>query len=192
MHRVKMSMNFLLNRSEPVIRQWCQQILRNPWLGASKSRKFNMWRTLLQNRLNIEIWSELAFWKVFDMVHLLNWTTWNLFWGIQIYVDTSGLKRNEFVCLVRRLLLCEELDRSSCGSVLFHGYLPPPGKTHLSLLDHKKKENVGTSVLFLSQLFLATSQAPPLPVTSVQIPVEQRDSAMLVPFLILPSPVRRD
>ena len=28
---------------------------------------------------------------------------------------------------VRRLLLCEELDRSSCGSVLFHGYLPPPG-----------------------------------------------------------------
>ncbi|XP_059927964.1 BTB/POZ domain-containing protein KCTD3-like [Gadus macrocephalus] len=28
--------------------------------------------------------------------------------------------------LVRRLLLCEELDRSSCGSVLFHGYLPPP------------------------------------------------------------------
>uniref|UniRef100_A0A673BWC2 BTB/POZ domain-containing protein KCTD3 n=1 Tax=Sphaeramia orbicularis TaxID=375764 RepID=A0A673BWC2_9TELE len=32
--------------------------------------------------------------------------------------------------LVRRLLLCEELDRSSCGSVLFHGYLPPPGKDH--------------------------------------------------------------
>uniref|UniRef100_A0A671VAU7 BTB/POZ domain-containing protein KCTD3 n=1 Tax=Sparus aurata TaxID=8175 RepID=A0A671VAU7_SPAAU len=30
--------------------------------------------------------------------------------------------------LVRRLLLCEELDRSSCGSVLFHGYLPPPGR----------------------------------------------------------------
>ncbi|KPP72265.1 BTB/POZ domain-containing protein KCTD3-like [Scleropages formosus] len=28
--------------------------------------------------------------------------------------------------LVRRLLLCEELERSSCGSVLFHGYLPPP------------------------------------------------------------------
>uniref|UniRef100_A0A671MQV8 BTB/POZ domain-containing protein KCTD3-like n=1 Tax=Sinocyclocheilus anshuiensis TaxID=1608454 RepID=A0A671MQV8_9TELE len=30
--------------------------------------------------------------------------------------------------LVRRLLLCEELERSSCGSVLFHGYLPPPGR----------------------------------------------------------------
>ncbi|KAL7873874.1 hypothetical protein AOLI_G00129450 [Acnodon oligacanthus] len=28
--------------------------------------------------------------------------------------------------IVRRLLLCEELERSSCGSVLFHGYLPPP------------------------------------------------------------------
>lgn len=32
-----------------------------------------------------------------------------------------------FTLAVRRLLLCEELERSSCGSVLFHGYLPPPG-----------------------------------------------------------------
>lgn len=45
-------------------------------------------------------------------------------------------------CAVRRLLLCEELDRSSCGSVLFHGYLPPPGKdvklsdTETELKDH--------------------------------------------------------
>uniref|UniRef100_A0A673IG61 BTB/POZ domain-containing protein KCTD3-like n=1 Tax=Sinocyclocheilus rhinocerous TaxID=307959 RepID=A0A673IG61_9TELE len=31
--------------------------------------------------------------------------------------------------LVRRLLLCEELERSSCGSVLFHGYFPPPAKS---------------------------------------------------------------
>lgn len=29
--------------------------------------------------------------------------------------------------LVRRLQLREELDRSSCGNVLFNGYLPPPG-----------------------------------------------------------------
>uniref|UniRef100_A0A8C1VR38 BTB/POZ domain-containing protein KCTD3 n=1 Tax=Cyprinus carpio TaxID=7962 RepID=A0A8C1VR38_CYPCA len=35
--------------------------------------------------------------------------------------------------LVRRLLLCEELERSSCGSVLFHGYLPPPGRLRSSL-----------------------------------------------------------
>ncbi|XP_078720725.1 BTB/POZ domain-containing protein KCTD3-like isoform X1 [Lampetra fluviatilis] len=28
--------------------------------------------------------------------------------------------------LVRRLQLCEELERSSCGNVLFHGYLPTP------------------------------------------------------------------
>jgi len=28
---------------------------------------------------------------------------------------------------VRRLQLLEELDRSSCGNVLFTGYLPPPG-----------------------------------------------------------------
>lgn len=29
--------------------------------------------------------------------------------------------------IVRRLQLREELDRSSCGNVLFNGYLPPPG-----------------------------------------------------------------
>uniref|UniRef100_A0A7N5ZY21 BTB/POZ domain-containing protein KCTD3 n=1 Tax=Anabas testudineus TaxID=64144 RepID=A0A7N5ZY21_ANATE len=28
--------------------------------------------------------------------------------------------------LVRKLQLCDELDRSSCGNVLFNGYLPPP------------------------------------------------------------------
>uniref|UniRef100_A0A665UWF1 BTB/POZ domain-containing protein KCTD3 n=1 Tax=Echeneis naucrates TaxID=173247 RepID=A0A665UWF1_ECHNA len=36
--------------------------------------------------------------------------------------------------LVRKLQLCDELDRSSCGNVLFNGYLPPPG-TLLSLLN---------------------------------------------------------
>uniref|UniRef100_A0A8C7Q7H0 BTB/POZ domain-containing protein KCTD3 n=1 Tax=Oncorhynchus mykiss TaxID=8022 RepID=A0A8C7Q7H0_ONCMY len=30
--------------------------------------------------------------------------------------------------LVRRLLLCEEIERLCCGSVLFHGYLPPPAR----------------------------------------------------------------
>uniref|UniRef100_A0A8C9WM96 SH3KBP1 binding protein 1 n=1 Tax=Scleropages formosus TaxID=113540 RepID=A0A8C9WM96_SCLFO len=30
--------------------------------------------------------------------------------------------------LVRKLQLCDEFDRSSCGNVLFNGYLPPPGK----------------------------------------------------------------
>ncbi|XP_069464671.1 BTB/POZ domain-containing protein KCTD3 isoform X2 [Ambystoma mexicanum] len=46
-------------------------------------------------------------------------------------VSTSVLRHEaEFygiTPLVRRLLLCDELERSSCGSVLFHGYLPPPG-----------------------------------------------------------------
>lgn len=28
--------------------------------------------------------------------------------------------------LVRRLILCEEMTQSSCGDVLFYGYLPPP------------------------------------------------------------------
>lgn len=30
--------------------------------------------------------------------------------------------------LVRRLMLCEEMTQSSCGDVLFYGYLPPPCK----------------------------------------------------------------
>lgn len=29
--------------------------------------------------------------------------------------------------LVKRLILCEEMMQSSCGDVLFYGYLPPPG-----------------------------------------------------------------
>ena len=28
--------------------------------------------------------------------------------------------------LVKRLTLCEEMDNSSCGDVLFHAYIPPP------------------------------------------------------------------
>lgn len=30
--------------------------------------------------------------------------------------------------LVKRLVLCEDLTQSSCGDVLFYGYLPPPSK----------------------------------------------------------------
>uniref|UniRef100_A0A672R487 BTB/POZ domain-containing protein KCTD3 n=1 Tax=Sinocyclocheilus grahami TaxID=75366 RepID=A0A672R487_SINGR len=43
--------------------------------------------------------------------------------------------------LVRRLLLCEELERSSCGSVLFHGYLPPPGRLRVDLWKIEKKQS---------------------------------------------------
>uniref|UniRef100_A0A7N6AQH9 BTB/POZ domain-containing protein KCTD3 n=1 Tax=Anabas testudineus TaxID=64144 RepID=A0A7N6AQH9_ANATE len=35
--------------------------------------------------------------------------------------------------LVRKLQLCDELDRSSCGNVLFNGYLPPPGTSQRGL-----------------------------------------------------------
>lgn len=31
--------------------------------------------------------------------------------------------------LVKRLVLCEDLNQSSCGDVLFYGYLPPPSKS---------------------------------------------------------------
>lgn len=29
---------------------------------------------------------------------------------------------------VSRLTLCEDLEHASCGDVLFHGYLNPPGQ----------------------------------------------------------------
>uniref|UniRef100_A0A8D3E0Z2 BTB/POZ domain-containing protein KCTD3 n=1 Tax=Scophthalmus maximus TaxID=52904 RepID=A0A8D3E0Z2_SCOMX len=48
--------------------------------------------------------------------------------GVSISVLRHEAEFYGITPLVRRLLLCEELDRSSCGSVLFHGYLPPPGK----------------------------------------------------------------
>ncbi|AWP01779.1 putative BTB/POZ domain-containing protein KCTD3-like [Scophthalmus maximus] len=46
--------------------------------------------------------------------------------GVSISVLRHEAEFYGITPLVRRLLLCEELDRSSCGSVLFHGYLPPP------------------------------------------------------------------
>ncbi|XP_058881311.1 BTB/POZ domain-containing protein KCTD3 isoform X5 [Acipenser ruthenus] len=46
--------------------------------------------------------------------------------GVNINVLRHEAEFYGITPLVRRLLLCEELDRSSCGSVLFHGYLPPP------------------------------------------------------------------
>uniref|UniRef100_A0A665SXQ1 Potassium channel tetramerization domain containing 3 n=1 Tax=Echeneis naucrates TaxID=173247 RepID=A0A665SXQ1_ECHNA len=46
--------------------------------------------------------------------------------GVNISVLRHEAEFYGITPLVRRLLLCEELERSSCGSVLFHGYLPPP------------------------------------------------------------------
>ncbi|XP_038617095.1 BTB/POZ domain-containing protein KCTD3 [Tachyglossus aculeatus] len=47
--------------------------------------------------------------------------------GVSINVLRHEAEFYGITPIVRRLLLCEELERSSCGSVLFHGYLPPPG-----------------------------------------------------------------
>ncbi|KAF3832470.1 hypothetical protein F7725_026135 [Dissostichus mawsoni] len=52
--------------------------------------------------------------------------------GVNISVLRHEAEFYGITPLVRRLLLCEELDRSSCGSVLFHGYLPPPVRPCLS------------------------------------------------------------
>uniref|UniRef100_A0A8D2JJT8 BTB/POZ domain-containing protein KCTD3 n=1 Tax=Sciurus vulgaris TaxID=55149 RepID=A0A8D2JJT8_SCIVU len=47
--------------------------------------------------------------------------------GVSINVLRHEAEFYGITPLVRRIPLCEELERSSCGSVLFHGYLPPPG-----------------------------------------------------------------
>lgn len=45
------------------------------------------------------------------------------------FVQCSRLFVHLFV--VKRLTVCEEMETSSCGSILFHAQLHPPGKTHL-------------------------------------------------------------
>ncbi|XP_040841612.1 BTB/POZ domain-containing protein KCTD3 isoform X3 [Ochotona curzoniae] len=59
--------------------------------------------------------------------------------GVSISVLRHEAEFYGITPLVRRLLLCEELERSSCGSVLFHGYLPPPG------IPTRKINNAGRS-----------------------------------------------
>lgn len=40
--------------------------------------------------------------------------------------------------LVKRLVLCEDLSQSSCGDVLFYGYLPPPSKVYIMISLYKR------------------------------------------------------
>ncbi|XP_073405396.1 SH3KBP1-binding protein 1 [Dendrobates tinctorius] len=56
--------------------------------------------------------------------------------------------------LVRRLQLCEELERSSCGSVLFNGYLPPP------VFPAKKRNRHSVSGLQVSSRSAGNERAP--------------------------------
>uniref|UniRef100_A0A8C6K8Y5 SH3KBP1 binding protein 1 n=1 Tax=Nothobranchius furzeri TaxID=105023 RepID=A0A8C6K8Y5_NOTFU len=48
--------------------------------------------------------------------------------------------------LVRKLQLCDELDRSSCGNVLFNGYLPPPGRTPVLPVDLQQSSSSASEV----------------------------------------------
>ncbi|XP_030621774.1 SH3KBP1-binding protein 1 [Chanos chanos] len=46
--------------------------------------------------------------------------------SIDVYLLMHEAEFYGITPLVRKLQLCDELDRSSCGTVLFNGYLPPP------------------------------------------------------------------
>uniref|UniRef100_A0A665TG86 BTB/POZ domain-containing protein KCTD3 n=1 Tax=Echeneis naucrates TaxID=173247 RepID=A0A665TG86_ECHNA len=68
--------------------------------------------------------------------------------GVNISVLRHEAEFYGITPLVRRLLLCEELERSSCGSVLFHGYLPPPGEDmKLSNRENELKINCTCPVI---------------------------------------------
>ncbi|XP_044130317.1 SH3KBP1-binding protein 1 [Bufo gargarizans] len=56
--------------------------------------------------------------------------------------------------LVRRLQLCEDLERSSCGSVLFNGYLPPP------VFPAKRRNRHSVSGLQVSSRSAGNERAP--------------------------------
>lgn len=52
---------------------------------------------------------------------------WKTTWGERV-MDIPQDQVLSPSLAVRRLQVREELDRSSCGNVLFNGYLPPPGR----------------------------------------------------------------
>ena len=51
---------------------------------------------------------------------------------IDLNVDIKAIRHEAeyygIAPLVKRLMLCEDLSQSSCGDVLFYGYLTPPSK----------------------------------------------------------------
>lgn len=53
-----------------------------------------------------------------------------------------------FSSSVRKLQLCDELDRSSCGNVLFNGYLPPPGRFDFTSRTFKVCVNLYFLIVF--------------------------------------------
>uniref|UniRef100_W5NGK1 BTB/POZ domain-containing protein KCTD3 n=2 Tax=Lepisosteus oculatus TaxID=7918 RepID=W5NGK1_LEPOC len=72
--------------------------------------------------------------------------------GVNINVLRHEAEFYGITPLVRRLHLCEELERSSCGSVLFHGYLPPPAipcrkEKMANAAPNLQEERAGPSVL---------------------------------------------
>ena len=73
-------------------------------------------------------------------------------------VDMRSL-RNEaefygIIPLVKRLALCEDLNHSSCGDVLFYGYLPPARKSKIKELIALFGSFVFMILTVLFQLFL--------------------------------------
>ena len=64
------------------------------------------------------------------------------------------------IILVKRLAVCEELEKSSCGSILFYAQLNPPGKYTLFPLSLSLTSIIlFFSLLVFDELSLETQQA---------------------------------
>jgi hypothetical protein len=79
-------------------------------------------------------------------------------------VDVSALRHEaEFygiTPLVKRLMLCEDLDRSLCGDVLFTGFIPAPLPSSVSKVNNLKNFNdsVGSGLGLISSVIGNTSR----------------------------------
>jgi BTB/POZ domain-containing protein KCTD3 len=65
--------------------------------------------------------------KLFSIIlHFLRTKELDLNGGVDIGVLKHEAEFYGVTALVKRLMLCEDLDRSLCGDVLFTGFIPPP------------------------------------------------------------------
>ncbi|XP_038073163.1 BTB/POZ domain-containing protein KCTD3-like [Patiria miniata] len=83
--------------------------------------------------------------------------------------------------LVKNLSLCEDLERSSCGNVLFHGILPPPSlPPRLERSDHRHSLSVDAEMRPRPTLARGTSlrEASQRPVSAIEPRLARADLDM--------------
>lgn len=64
--------------------------------------------------------------------------------GVDVHALTHEAEFYGITPLVRRLLLCEDIDQSSCGDVLFHGIINPPMAVFSCHEDEEKRHSLSS------------------------------------------------